>query len=92
MPLFGIWEVSFKAPKEVHGGRHTRAHIFHNQREVPESLYLTFPGWNSSSGDMMAILEARAGDTISLRTPDFANKFYSIHICFEYKQAGLLKQ
>ena len=87
MPLTGTWRVHFSARSNLALGKQNEAIIFHNEKEVPETIHHTYAGKDpvSSTGGREVTMDVIAGDTLSLRTKLFDNKFYGILTCFEYK-------
>ena len=69
------------------GKKQNEAILFHNDKEIPETIYHNYAEYDpvSSTGGREVTLDAKAGDTLSLRTKIFDNKFYGILTCFEYK-------
>ena len=87
VPMSGTWRVHFSARSNLWGGKQNEAIIFHNDKEITETIHHTYAGKDvvSSTGGREVTLDAKAGDTLSLRTKIFDNKFYRILTCFEYK-------
>ena len=85
--MSGTWRVHFSARSKLWGQKQNEAIIFHNEKEIPETIHHTYvrkDGVTSTGGREMT-LDAKAGDTLSLRTKIFDNKFFGILTCFEYK-------
>ena len=88
MPVSGIWKVSFSLQSRVYSGQENIVYLYHNNEAVIWSLHKTRSSNDRevfSTGGREIILDARKGDTISLRTTRLEGDLFEILLCLEYQ-------
>ena len=84
--MSGVWRVTYSMYSQVYTEEWNAAWLYHNGHVVQESVHYTSSGYyrvRSTSGRQL-IMEASAGDSISLRTTGVDGDFEHILMCFEF--------
>ena len=86
VPVTGMWRVSFSLYSEVSTGLYNYLYIYHNQKQIGETLYFTYSEYYKVSwtGGRELITRAERGDTFHLGTKGMKGGFYNIITCFEF--------
>ena len=84
--MSGVWKVSYSMYSRVYSEEWNHAYIFHNGAAMRETVHYTSSGYyfvRSTSGRQV-IMEASAGDSITLRTTGVDGDYEHILLCFEF--------
>ena len=86
MPLSGSYRVSYSMLSYVNSDQTNIVHLHHNDLALEESRHKTHSssGLVASTGGRELIVEASAGDSISLRTSTMDGEYWRVMTCFEF--------
>ena len=86
--MSGAWRLTYSLQSHVYSGDQNFLRLTLNGRllgpETQHHTYNTGSGEVISTGGRVVILEASAGDTVSLRVTKVNGKYWQIYFCAEY--------